>query len=1631
MKKALFIIIALSFGTMTFAQTKIQMRSADKAECVKSDFTSLKASFAFSGIEAELQKTAKGDFSTIDMPNTVIGGIVGEPQIPVVNQLIAIPIGAKPSIRVTNFSTTEYQLEDYGIHKLMPRQPDLFKNQKPEDVPFAYNEAAYQRRGLRSEPLAKVSVDGTLRGVQVGRMSIEPVSYDPVGNTIRVFNDIEVEITFEGADAKATEDLLVKTYSPYFDILYKQLFNGRAVLDLYDEHPDLWSAPVRMLVIANRMFESCIQDWVAWKTMKGIYVDVNYTDDIGTTADAIKSFIQDKYAQNAPTFLMIMGDKDQVAPSVASASSTSCVSDLYYSSVDGDEFVDMYHSRLSATSVAEMTAILDKGMEYEQYTMPDPSYLNNTLLIAGEDSGWGVTVGRPTIWYATNYYYNTEHGFDNVYEFSHGTYTNCYASLSSGVGFANYTAHGSQTSWAGPSFTVSNVANLTNEHKYFLAIGNCCQSGDWGYSTCFGEAMTRAANKGAYAYIGSCPNTTWKNDYYFGVGPTNRADGTMPSYEETGLGIYDAIWMDDVYNTVNSILYVGLLAGNSAEALGYELHSATLYYWQAYHVLGDGSIMPYRVQPTANQVSHMAIFPMGMSTYEVNALPGSYVAISKDGVLIGTALVDDSGTANVPLTTPVTTAGDVTICVTAPQRIPYIQNVPAAALEGPYISMDSYTPNTAHVGDDTSLNITFKNVGTAATTGNTTVTLTSNDNVTILSNDKTFGSLAANATTTVSGFRFKIAEGVADGQKVTLHYTAVNGDESYEGNIVITANEAVLSYQGMEWDGGFVPGETLTVTAKFKNTGHYQATNAVATMTTTSTYVNVTNPTVNVGTIAVGQEVSCEFTITIAANCPETAQLPVSFSMTAAQGLSAQGSETLKNACNVYFVLVDSRNDGWDGNATLKVSFDDGTPDQNLTISSGESPKTFPLEIGNGVHVTLTWVKGTYDSECSFTVSYEGDLTIYSMAQGTNPSAGVLHEFNCNCAAASQTFDVIVTSAGHGTVSGGGTGLNYGTSCTVTATPNNGYMFVNWTENGNVVSTNQEYTFIINDNRELVAHFAEGNQIGSGSETNSYLPSYNYYSHTLSQQIYTSFELGDAGSITSIAFYNSGAEKTRSYNLYMKATTKTSFTSDTDWITVSNTDKVFSGNVTMRANAWTFIVFDTPFEYDGTSNVVLVTDDSTGEWSSSPHMACLVYSANSQAIYAYTDNIDYNPLAPPTSYGSSEYHSVLSVKNQLQFTKESSTPQIIQQSQTFNVGWGWVSFYVNLNGLEGLQLLEQALGENGYMIKSQQNGFVQCDENLWFGTLNSIEVEQMYQIKTTGIGTFTLNATAVTPADHPISISNGWNWIGYPSSNETSVANALSGFNATNEDVLKSHSAMTTYIDGYGWWGSLDMMTPGNGYMYNSKSSENKTLVYSQGSKGMKIHTANNDNLHWNVVGNAYRDNANIIATIDNIPLSETLELGAFVNGECRGTTRLLYVEPLDKHIAFLTIHGIDDEQVQFMVYDGNNTYAMQEQITYKDNLVAGSASRPVVLHPSMDNDIALFPNPVNRGDKIRIDLSGDTKDAIVEIIDVMGRTRHRDRIASKESSHNLSTDELTPGFYTIRVTNAQGITRNNKLVVK
>ncbi len=793
MKKLATLLLLVIWEMTAMAQNgHIDLRSVARAETTSSDFHTLKAVFSYASIVSTPVESPYGTFSQIALNNTYPSGEIGTPELPVTHELLAVPFGATPRVRITNYSTTDYRLSDFDINTIVPHQPSVRKDQNPDEMDFVYQANAYQKRGLTQTPEVSIEVQGTMRGIRVGSLVVNPVSYDPSNGVLRVFNDIEVEISFDGADYEETERLLVSTYSPYFDIVYKQMFNYRAIQDVYDDHPDLWAAPVRMIVIANDMFQSALQPWIEWKTQKGFYMDVNYTSAIGSTSAAIKTFLQNKYntgVQNnqTPTFVIIVGDKGQV-PESAMGSQSGKVTDLYYGSVDSDYYPDMFYSRMSAENATQLTAIINKVLQYEQYTMPDPSYLNNALLIAGADDYWNPRIGQPTINYATTYYYNTAHGFSHVYAYLN-SYAGCYNNLSTGVGFANYTAHGYETGWYEPGFSINGVNSLTNTDKYFLAMGNCCLAANWGYSQpCFGEAMIRANNKAAYSYIGSCPNTYWNEDYYFGVGATHTHGGATPTNTESSTGVYDGVWMDDTYNTVSSMVFVGNLAVCYAHAGGYQTHSNPTYYWQAYHVLGDGSVMPYRVQPTPNNVSHAQNFPSGATSFTVNAQAGSYVGVSRNNVLLGAALVPASGSVNVTVT-PVT-SGQVKIVVTKPQRQPYIQTINVGTNNAPNIQVDQVTPNTIENSVSQPLTVKMKNTGNVATTTNTTVTITSSDSyLSIINGTASFGPMAANGgTATVNNaFTVKAASNTPNNHVFNIQATATNGGASWNSSFTLTS----------------------------------------------------------------------------------------------------------------------------------------------------------------------------------------------------------------------------------------------------------------------------------------------------------------------------------------------------------------------------------------------------------------------------------------------------------------------------------------------------------------------------------------------------------------------------------------------------------------------------------------------------------------------------------------------------------------------------------------------------------------------------------------------------------------------------------------------------------------------------
>lgn len=214
-------------------------------------------------------------------------------------------------------------------------------------------------------------------------------------------------------------------------------------------------------------------------------------------------------------------------------------------------------------------------------------------------------------------------------------------------------------------------------------------------------------------------------------------------------------------------------------------------------------------------------------------------------------------------------------------------------------------------------------------------------------------------------------------------------------------------------------------------------------------------------------------------------------------------------------------------------------------------------------------------------------------------------------------------------------------------------------------------------------------QIGSGTNSNSYFPTYNLYNYSLTEQIYTADEIGGtAGYINSISFYPVGAI-TRNLQVYIANTDKESFSGSTDWVAMSEENLVYAGNVSMVANTWTTINFTEPFEYEG-GNIILAVNDLTGTWTSS--ISYYVFDATNQSINIYQDSAPYSAIAP------SGNGTVRAFKNQIVINKES---RAIAQDRTF-VGYDVYADTIKLNSelLTEKQFLVENLDYNmdGYDI---------------------------------------------------------------------------------------------------------------------------------------------------------------------------------------------------------------------------------------------------------------------------------------------------------------------------------------------
>ena len=379
-----------------------------------------------------------------------------------------------------------------------------------------------------------------------------------------------------------------------------------------------------------------------------------------------------------------------------------------------------------------------------------------------------------------------------------------------------------------------------------------------------------------------------------------------------------------------------------------------------------------------------------------------------------------------------------------------------------------------------------------------------------------------------------------------------------------------------------------------------------------------------------------------------------------------------------------------------------------------------------------------------------------------------------------------------------------------------------------------------------------------------------------------------------------------------------------------------------------------------------------------------------------------------------------------------SLVQIVTQSQTLSAGWNWFSSYIDINGTTGLAKLQNALGTNGIQIKGNNTftNYIGDEEYPWYGTLTSTSVKEMYMIKVKDNHSLQMTGELVAPAQNAITLVHGWNWIGYQLNTELSVSVAIK--EPKDGDRIKSHQGFSQYYknESYtGWWGTLETMTPGYGYMYYNANENSATLEYSYPADGSKSEVRANitsENNYWVPASSRYAGNMNIVAMLEAD--GDNYEIAAFVGGEVRGSARPIYVEPLDAYMFFLTVHGEDVEEMSFRVYDlaTGEEYNLNDRMNYTDNAIVGSITEPYIFRGTVGigetslSEVNVYPNPTTTGNEINLGTVCDT----VEVFNALGV-----KVAEYQNVDTVDALE-TAGIYVIRITN-DGNVQNCRLVVK
>ena len=186
----------------------------------------------------------------------------------------------------------------------------------------------------------------------------------------------------------------------------------------------------------------------------------------------------------------------------------------------------------------------------------------------------------------------------------------------------------------------------------------------------------------------------------------------------------------------------------------------------------------------------------------------------------------------------------------------------------------------------------------------------------------------------------------------------------------------------------------------------------------------------------------------------------------------SQMSCNATDMCQLTVNMSDQYSDGWEG-AYITLSSTSGTLYGTATVGGGSYAVEHIAVCPDTV--VVEWHSGSHDSECGFSICNANNIFFHNHQRGTSITSGVLLVIPSPCVdtggIAPVTYSItgLVNDSVCGQVTGGGSGLAFGSQRTLKAEANAGYRFIKWQDN----STENPRQVIVTGDKTFTATFAD------------------------------------------------------------------------------------------------------------------------------------------------------------------------------------------------------------------------------------------------------------------------------------------------------------------------------------------------------------------------------------------------------------------------------------------------------------------------------------------------------------------------------------------------------------------------------